>query len=246
MDFNKRLAETMIKAVNNPDYINTEIFKWKHEKEIAKKLTERMAQYVSHILGNIDDILKLNPTKSGLVFPEIREAGCLDISGKPYRDWKGYRKRRREAGLCFPMANYDFRDPAGLNILHDDCEDMLDLLHSRAELIDVGLAIDLLFIRCDMINARFHYLLGCVAEVQKRKKKYKDGPGKMSWELGQVTLDTATKALSSLGGIDGYDDLPRGKKGKVRDEVVRKCKLKDERHTYNIFKELRKKAINKD
>ena len=85
MDFNKRLAETMIKAVNNPDYINTEIFKWKHEKEMSQKLSDDKIQFLNNLIKNIEEILKQNQRKISSD-PHFREADLLDINGRPYGD----------------------------------------------------------------------------------------------------------------------------------------------------------------
>lgn len=163
MDFFNKLVEAIKCDEKQPGYIQGEIARFKHEKEIAKKTVEHKIKIISNILGEIDKVLKLNPTKSGLVFPQIREADYLDINGKPYGDWNGFRKRRREAGTFFPMANYDFLDPAGFNILHDDCEDMIDLLQSRGQDCTIDLMMDLLFSRCDLIATRFNYLRGCAS-----------------------------------------------------------------------------------
>lgn len=143
------------------DSINNELVKYNHEKEIVKKLIAHKLQFISNIFSEVDSILKLNSTKISL--PKIREAACLDIAGKPYGDWNGFRKRRREAGVFFPMANYNFHDPSGFKIIYDDCEDMIELLKSdRLRFAQVDLVIDLLFTRCDLIAARYSLLRGCV------------------------------------------------------------------------------------
>lgn len=156
MDFNKRLAETMIKAVNNPDYINTEIFKWKHEKEMSQKLSDDKIQFLNNLIKNIEEILKQNPRKISS-YPHIREADLLDINGRPYGDWCNFRRQRREAGIFFPLAHYDFRDPSGFLILRDDCSDLLDLLQS-GRFNSINLISGILTNRCDFIMARFIYL----------------------------------------------------------------------------------------
>ncbi|MDY0326449.1 MAG: hypothetical protein RBQ87_09805 [Candidatus Cloacimonadaceae bacterium] len=65
--------------------------------------------------------------------------------------------------------------------------------------------------------------------------------GQNSAELGLWSMEKAKELLKKYGGIAGYDNLPRGKKSKVIEEVADELKFRDVRQAYNILKKLRKK-----
>jgi len=94
------------------------------------------------------------------------------------------------------------------------------------------------------ISQKSHEAIGYWTPKLKKVMSYVNSQGQNSLEVGQWTMNTAKDVLRQYGGIKGYDNLPRGKKGKVIDEIEEAAKFKDGRQVFNILKKLRNNKRN--
>ena len=89
------------------------------------------------------------------------------------------------------------------------------------------------------ISNKSHEAIGYWTPKLKKGMSYVNSQGQNSLEIGQLTMNIAKNVLREHGGIKGYENLPRGSKGKVRDAIEEAAKFKDERQVFNILKKLR-------
>jgi hypothetical protein len=179
--------------------------------------------------------------------PKIKKAVLPDV-------WNDCRKARQErlneynlsqslnalassSLRIFPLiALFDFTDLGYFKIIQDDCNDMVNFLKNVKKMSPVFLLI--LFSRINEIKDKFYYLIGYHRMKYEIRERYQNGPGAVSRESGETTIQRSIEVLVKCGGIDGYKNLPRGKKGEVRDAIEKKLNLKDSRHVYNILKKI--------
>jgi len=94
------------------------------------------------------------------------------------------------------------------------------------------------------ISKKSHEVIGYWKPKLKTRMSYVNSQGQNSLEVGQCTINIAKDVLQKCGGIKGYDNLPRGKKGKVIDEIAKAVQFKDDRQVYKILNKLRNNKRN--
>ncbi len=94
------------------------------------------------------------------------------------------------------------------------------------------------------ISKKSHEAIGYWTPRLRKVMSYVNSQGQNSLEVGQCTMNIAKDVLKEYGGIKGYDNLPRGGKRKVIDEIEAAAKFNDERQVYNILNKLRNNKRN--
>lgn len=92
---------------------------------------------------------------------------------------------------------------------------------------------------CNLIGKKVYKLAGLHNKALAIKELHINGPGAASRVSGETTIKRAIEILEKHGGIDGYDNLPRGQKVKVIDTIEKTLNLDDPRHVYNILNKIR-------
>ena len=76
---------------------------------------------------------------------------------------------------------------------------------------------------------------------RQRKQAYIDGPGAMSKEQGELSVQKAKDILEEVGGIAGYDTLPHGRKTPIINKIAKALNPRAEApSTRNVNKLLNK------
>lgn len=168
------------------------------------------------------------------------ESDNVHNAGAEWQEWVQTKQQRKKAlDFLFMNTPYDIENPATLSNIRQDCCEFIDHIKcldiskmdvKKFEEIENGIAY----------RARFVFLMmGYQVSKHRRKVTYEEGPGTMSRELGETTIQRSIEVLAKYGGIDGYRNLPRGKKDEVRNAIEKKLNLKDPRHVYNILKKIK-------
>ncbi len=100
------------------------------------------------------------------------------------------------------------------------------------------------------ISKKSHEAIGHWTPKLNKGMSYVNSQGRNSLEVGQCTINIAKDVLTKYGGIKAYDNLPRGEKKKLREEIEKaiieskskadKSKaLNVERNVYNILNKIR-------
>lgn len=179
---------------------------------------------------------------------------------KPYAEWTEQERiaeftRNRELirsgeiggiqDVSYVPSDYDISKPKCLWNLADMCF-FIAMLYSNyyyGDEDDIKLLKVLDFFDTT-ISKKSHEAIGYWTPKLKNIMSYVNSQGQNSLEVGQWTMNTAKDVLKEYGGIKGYDNLPRGKKGKVIDEIGKATKFKNERQVYKILNKLRNNKRN--
>lgn len=86
-----------------------------------------------------------------------------------------------------------------------------------------------------------------VQREEKRRDAYRTGPGARSREEGELALQRAKGILFKIGGIAGYDALPRGEKTPIINQIAKAInpnrEIPSTRNVNNLLKKLRNEEI---
>ena len=210
--------------------------------DFIELLKHAKIELLSDISSQIQDIIDDNAGLKVIDIPDVSDNSCVS-----FISWNEFREKRlreinkslhRQSLEGFPMAWLDLTHEMGcFKIIQDDCYDMIKVL--RNVISFTPFLLQNLFSGIDEIQHRYYYSLGCYDTWYGRKIIYEDGPGTMSRELGETTIQRSIEVLAKYGGIDGYENLPRGKKHEVRNAIKEKLNLKDPRHVYNILNKIK-------
>ena len=179
---------------------------------------------------------------------------------KPYAEWTEQERiagftqnreliRKGEIGgmqdVSFNPSDYDINNPTCLRNLAEFCFliAMWYAVYFYGDEDDMELLKVFGFFDTT-ISQKSHEAIGYWTPKLNKVMSYVNSQGKNSIEVGQCTMDMAKDVLKEYGGIKGYDNLPRGKKGKVIDKIEEAARFEDVRQVFNILKKLRNNKRN--